>query len=212
MAFPTTDILDDFNRANEGPPPSGSWNTPSGYGGCLVDSNQVRGNSASFNQCLWSAEQFNDSEAYLQINQLTPGEHASICFDWSTPDFGSGYQVLVFLDSGTPTIEIYRIDTGAPTLLGTAIPVPTFDANDAIGAYHRPDGIIEIWTRISGVWSELTTRNDSTYSSGYAGIIIFGNNSFADNFGAGTHSEDQPAPPENPTLYGDSTFKQITAA
>ena len=42
MAFPTTGLLDDFNRADEGPPPSASWSISYGgpHGELKVSSNQ----------------------------------------------------------------------------------------------------------------------------------------------------------------------------
>ena len=42
MAFPTTGILDDFNRGNEGPPPSANWTT-------LVQGHKVVSNACTSN-------------------------------------------------------------------------------------------------------------------------------------------------------------------
>jgi hypothetical protein len=72
MTFPTTPILDDFNRANEGPPPSANWSAYHaswGFGdGLEVVSNQCKGNSYNLCGDWWSVETFgSDCEVYVTI-------------------------------------------------------------------------------------------------------------------------------------------------
>jgi hypothetical protein len=52
--FPTTGILDDFNRADAGPPPSASWTTPAGETGLVVSGNQCESDAGGPGWGAWN--------------------------------------------------------------------------------------------------------------------------------------------------------------
>lgn len=200
MAFPTTSILDDFNRANEGPPPSASWATPSGWDGLKVSGNQCIGDSATGGVAIWKTQYGPDCEVYATLTGMTGGANATwgivayaraSSLDFDTGDF---YKLSIDGDIGgicTWHISYQTIAGGgsAGELINGSF---TFNIGDAFGfslvgtiltAYHKP-GL--------GAWVNLGSISDSRVSAaGYPGISIDNDPLYTtgvtlDNFGAGT--------------------------
>ncbi len=191
MAFPSTSVLDSFNRSNEGPPPSSSWGSPAvdGKTGLRVVSNTVGPPSgASQSNAYWNTAFGADQEAYATISTM-PGNDNWIAFilRLSNPDSGSeAFYVISFEQrSGTDVVGVYLID-GDVTPLGAEIS-QALAVGDGIGAsiigstitvYHKP---------AAGSWGSIGTRSDSTLSGGgYIGLEISGATGRADDFGGGT--------------------------
>src|SRR2546426_7508013 len=71
--FPTTGVLDNFNRANENPLGNGTWTNPwaTGDGNLRILSNVVAVVSGGFSDAYWSAASFGpDAEAFVTITTL----------------------------------------------------------------------------------------------------------------------------------------------
>lgn len=188
MAFPTTEILDNFNRANEGPPPSASWTNV--YNGLKVSSNQCVGNTASDNISDWNVSTFGpDSECHAKI-PVFPSAGTGIGLGCRLTTHGSstqdGYWIIF---SYYNTLILGREDNGSFTQLGANIS-RTINEGDSIGievigtsnnikAYHKPSG---------GSWSSsLATRSDGTYTAaGYIGADNAHTSGAIDDFGGGT--------------------------
>src|SRR5688572_22948208 len=69
-SFPCTSLLDDFNRTNEGPPPSANWTTgvDGSTGGFAVSSNTAVAQDGSFSSAYWNATTFGpDTEVYVTM-------------------------------------------------------------------------------------------------------------------------------------------------
>jgi len=103
-------ILDNFARANQGPPPSASWTSspdPSVGGGLVVETNRVKGTTASTNnQAWWNAQQFGpDSRVFVEDVQ-----HHSQSWLW-----------LRLTNPGTATHSAYQAQIGNPTSLNYQI-------------------------------------------------------------------------------------------
>lgn len=65
-SFPATGILDNFNRTNEGPPPSASYTTPEGVAGLNVIGNAI-GGASSDGYATWNTSYATDQENALTL-------------------------------------------------------------------------------------------------------------------------------------------------
>lgn len=193
MPFPTTAILDNFNRANTGPPPSASWSQ--GYGGIFgqfkVVSNQAAVNSLIFGYAenYWNVATYADCEAYVTI-AAKPAAGSLFALMVRTVDIATnpdGYLLVLTPSAGTDTLQIDRGDNGVRTLLGAAVSQEV-SVGDSIGI-RAIGSTLTCWYKPSGgSWTELFSRTDATYSA--AGRIELITNSAAtivDDFGGGTY-------------------------
>lgn len=189
MAFPTTSVLDDFNRANTGPPPSASWSTGAipGNGGMKVVSNQVGGDTNSGCDAYYNVATYGpDSEAYitLAVKPATTAEFWWLSLRLATPGTAGvdGYEI----DVTSNAVSIWRVTNGGYTQLGSDISV-TFANGEKLGA-EIIGSTLAVYRYTGGAWgAALGTRTDSTYSA--AGSIGIGADEAAmrgDDFGGGT--------------------------
>lgn len=187
--FKTTGILDDFNRADEGPPPSASWTTPTGHSGLSVNTNQCAGSGAT-NSGYWNPTTFGaNAEAYATIAVL-PGNSSVIGMIVRVLQPGSsttfdGYGISFLQAAGTDSISIQRVDNGTGTTLGSTIS-QEISTNDILGILCR-GSTISAWRESGGVISELGNRTDTTYAAG--GNVLFvvqGTTGRIDDCGGGT--------------------------
>lgn len=182
MAFPTTGILDNFNRANEGPPPSASWSTPAGLSGCVVSSNQCAAAAAN-GFAVWNTSYNDAQECYATIAVMS----GSVAVFARMQNTGSGatldgYSVV----TGGTTIYIQRIDNGGATTLGSPIS-QTVSAGDAIGIVVNGSSIQSWYKASGGSWTLIDTQTDSTYSgSGQPAVVMTDTTARLDDFGGGT--------------------------
>lgn len=187
-SFPTTSILDNFNRANQGPPPSSSWTTgvDGGTGGFSVNSNEAKVEDATHSTAYWNVTNFGpDIEVYITLGStIGPSRLYWRIQQEGTSGF-DGYALLAY----TPTNElyIYRIDNGSYTQLGAAIS-QTFAVGDSFGAKMVGSTITIYYKTAAGSWTSVGSRSDSTYTgAGKLGISAFDSTSIKlDNFGGGT--------------------------
>ena len=204
MAFPTTPILDNFNRADGGLGANWTYMDFGGAGGGpAIISNQVGPDAAGdFALMIYNASTYGpDVEAYIDVpTKISSGtEVNTIGFYTSSGSFATldGYYVSPPEAAGTSWL-IARRDDGAATQLGATF-TQSFANGDAFGM-ARIGNDIEAWHRTGGVWSLLATRTDSTYVG--AGKLAFsasdnsGGAYRLDNFGGGV---------------ADATVKQRTA-
>lgn len=188
MSFPTTSMLDDFNRANTGPPPSANWTTAifSGESGMSVSGNTLA-SGAPPSSTYWSAASYGpDVEVYATILNTTT-ERGGLLARLSNLGAGalSGYYLLAA--TNVSAIRVYRIDATSLTQLGADISQVVADG-DAIGM-ALIGSAINVWYKNGGnPWAQLSTRTDSNYiSSGRIGVRALDSSSaFLDDFGGGT--------------------------
>lgn len=164
MPFPSAPILDNFNRANEGPPMTG-W-TAFGSIGLKVLTNQCAPFDTADNSGYWTtAMTSSDVECYVTIatHPIAGGETA--VFARHNPAgggaYGSYYQVSHLPVAGTDTVVIYRVDASVATTLAT------FNQELAAGnklGIRCIGSTIEAWVFTSGAWKMLGWVADSTYT------------------------------------------------
>jgi hypothetical protein len=193
--FPTTSVLDDFNRANEGPPPSANWATDQyglGLAGFQVTSNQL---DASNNNATayWSASTFGpDCECYVTLTTWTFASNDVDLVARLQGGVGTsavdGYTVKSTSVSGASndTIKIMRLDNASNTQLGATITLELANGDGlgmecdgtSISAYYKPSG---------GSWIRADSRTDATHAgAGNLGIFTGNTGAVFDDFGGGT--------------------------
>lgn len=124
MAFPTTSILDAFNRADEGPPPSANW-TADPFNVSTVG-HEVISNAASNGQhTYWSAASFAaDQEAYVTISNLNGGTGGGLFMRVQSPGTSGadGYECNWngTTVSVTRVIDAYAVETTIDSVTTTA--------------------------------------------------------------------------------------------
>ena len=196
MAFPTTAVLDNFNRTNEGPPPSASWT--GSIKDISTDNLEVISNTLQSGggdgQAYWDLTTFGpDSEAYTDVPAMTTT--AGTWMDLfvrigGTPplltDCYMGELYNVTADS--PGYYIFRIDNSASTQLGASIDSSAFSDGDSLGLEALGTAITMYRKPAAGSWASLGSRTDATYgTAGFIGVRVVETAGYElDNFGGGT--------------------------
>ena len=158
MGFPSTPILDDFNRPDEDP--MTGW-TDTGGGWEIVSNQMVQGGFDPANSRYDT--QFNsDQEFYVTIVTASTTDNASISTYARLTTGWNGYSVGWLKKSGTDELVINRLDSGVPTQLGATILLELGDG-DKLG-FRAVGSTIEAWTDTGGGWTLSGSRTDSTYS------------------------------------------------
>jgi hypothetical protein len=195
MAFPTTGLLDDFNRAN-GLLVTGNWSNDTFNFGATsnaltVNSNQATPENASYGEAYWNPTTFGpDSEVF--VTYATAAHNGG---DWgvglraTNPDSVNvdGYRCAVFQLAGNDEVKLYRVDNGVATQLGVTI-TQNFSVGDSFGA-EMIGSTLQVYIKTGGSWSSIGSRSDGTYTgAGYIGMYTFstGANGRLDDFSGGT--------------------------
>lgn len=200
MPFPTTSILDNFNRTDEGPPPSASWDYPIASfvpNGLSVISNTLGRTPSNFGGAYWSASTFGpDSELYGTISTMVGSDTIDfgLLLRIQSPGSGGaggagmdGYYVSFTRNSPNYQLLIYRIDNAVFTQLGTTQTPGNLVVGDKIGAQIIGNSIQAYRDSGSGWASYGTPETDSTYSgAGYVGVVIADPTGRMDDVGGGT--------------------------
>ncbi len=183
MAFPVNGIIDNFNRANEGPPMTG-WADL--IAGLVVAANVCDVGGPGLNASYWTTIMTAaDCEVYATIASVPASNRSMYVMariaDIAAPSF-DGYALKFNKLSGTDTLQIIRIDNGTETVLGA-----NFSQELAVG--HK-FGLEIVGTTLTAYvdtgsgWTSLGSRTDGTYSAaGYLGLGIASGT--CDNFGGG---------------------------
>lgn len=181
MVFPTTGLLDDFNRADEGPPPSASWSNI-GTDGIQVISNEVGSNGSGFRRSVFDTTFGPDCEVFVTIT-VKPGAPQGFAIYLRNKETGDtatwdGYKLQLQDQSGTDKWEIYRIDNGAKTKLGSTLTLE-FNVSDRFGL-EAIGSTLKAYHDTGTGFSEVMSRTDSTY--GAAGTIGAGQRDITGRF------------------------------
>ena len=194
-AFPTTGVLDNFNRADEDPLANGTWSGAITSGGeqCRIVSNAVQGRATAghVGTSYWGGTFGPDSEVFIDITTraATAGDKAGVFLRIVNPGTASvdGYIALIRFDVAGDLIRVLRLDNAVETQIGSDINVsPNFVSGDGFGM-SMVGSTITLYKRLSGTWSSLGTITDATYSAaGNIGVDSEAPDFVGDNFGGGT--------------------------
>ncbi len=203
--FPTSPVLDSFNRANGAI--GSSW---SGYPGAFsILTNQLDVTSGGWNtSIMWSPTSFGaNQEAYVTLNQLDAGngnEHALILKSQSSTSNTSGL-LYVMYDHAAKVVQVWtRHPTQDWVQQGASIPV-TFAVGDQFGARARADGTLEVYRNGTLLGTRSITSWPFYANGGYIGLwFVKANGVLADNFGGG-NTGNGTAPTNTPTRTPTAT-------
>jgi hypothetical protein len=192
MAFPTTSILDNFNRANEDL--TTPWlNWPLVNDNLHVISNEVGVPTSISQGNLYGISHGPDVEYYITIRALPP-EGGGFSLTWrqsTTTSTDTRYFLDVnrvaganndTLNFGKAIAGSYTTDIGGAINLGLDLAI-----GDAIGIEMIGSGLTVYHKPSAGSWTSVGTRSDSSITSaGYGGIFMNQLDNKLDDFGGGT--------------------------
>jgi len=188
-AFPTTSLLDNFNRPNEDPI-TGSWDQPvwNGDASAKIITNQAASNNAGggWGGAWWTTTFANDQEVWATVPTFDSGaasnEQMGLFFRLADPGLTTmdGYVVHFGIDN---IVRVNRVDNLVATQLGSDILHDSVDG-DKIGAEMVGTTITPYYDSGFG-WTALSTRTDSTYTAGFIGWELSKTGQRADDFSGG---------------------------
>jgi len=180
--FPTTAVLDDFNRANG--PVGGAW--VGDVNGFVVNTNQGA-QSCCYVSAVWDGAVFGpDQEAYIRLNAITASapEHDLMLKVQGTSYAAGHIEVRYDATAGRVQVSTHTPATGWVNR-GTPITV-TFVAGDRFGARARPDGTIEVYRNATMIGSRSAGNWPHSALGGRIGFTMDGAlTSRLDDFGGG---------------------------
>lgn len=190
-----SNILDDFNRADEGPPPSANW-TGRG-GGLVVDTNECAADVGeglgigTYNGLITNGQIF--AQLTVLPNDTSSADVFARFIDWDN------YLDLKIMrnDATGDTVELFEL-TGGLSTLDTGPYSIVLQAGDSFGL--KLNGItVEIWRKPSGgSWVPLG-GGATIEREGYPGFGLLDTTGRWDNFG-GCVSAETPLPPPPPPI------------
>lgn len=202
MAFPTTPILDDFNRADGAL--GANWTNPieAGNPAPTVFSNAAVGTGSVFNDAYWNPSTFLNVEVYCSIPAAATSWAVGLLYA-RTNNEGPSTNDYKLVFHSTDGLNIYRqiggVDTGplasdAATLAVAGMKVGMRVTN--VGA----DIFLEIWADTGSGWTLRASATDTgaiasfpaVAAAGHIGFDLYGDGASLtrsiDNFGGGTVS------------------------
>lgn len=205
MTFPTLGILDNFNRANEGPPPGANWVNgyfTNKYGAdpnytLKVDTNKAVVNETAGGGSVYNTI-FNEPVEFYFTVAAVQAIGNSYFLNWAVQSRDvyttEDYYLGVVGINGFPTVNLFverdYLDHTVE-LYNQFVNLGGFDVGDKYGI-RQTGASIEIWTNIAGGgWTLLATVTDpdTPMSSGYASLETYtaipSLDSAFDDFGGG---------------------------
>ncbi|MFT3893673.1 MAG: DNRLRE domain-containing protein [Anaerolineales bacterium] len=215
--FPSTAVLDNFNRADNSGLGSG-WNgIVSGYD---ILSNKVDVKTGD-NYIYWQGGSYSaDQEAYVTLSMVdtisSNSEQDLLLKSQSASGWTDGVLEVLYNRSNQQA-EVWSYDpTRSPTWLSHCTISVQFANGDQFGARSRANGDVEVYK--NGVSQGSTTCNVSSWrfynASGYIGLwFINASNAVVDDFGGGNVSSSPTNTPTNTatattTPLATNTFTQ----
>ena len=154
--FPTTPILDNFQRPDENPlSDGGKWSSLFTTNLELV-SHQALSNSGSSAGNYWNPTTFTDLEVYAQVT-VPPMKNAIAVQAW---DLSSGDGYGCSWAPSTNSFYIVRYDTGVEHAVESV--VQTLSAGDSIGL-SRMGSTFTCYQEHGGIWNAVVAATDATY-------------------------------------------------
>jgi len=174
MPFPTTNLIDDFNRANQ-LPPSANWSLLTGVNVQMKVLNNTCVPDANNASDYWNVGTFGpDSEVFATISSLPDaGKRLRLLLRIQQPGSAAfdGYAVEIYRPTtGSHEVFIKRWDNQAETTL-----LGPLNQNFAVGdrfGLQAEGTTLRAWIEVGAGWTMLGSTTDTTYqSAGYIGII-----------------------------------------
>lgn len=197
--FPTTAILDNFNRSDETPVSTNWTNGVTGTGECDLVGNLLTGANSGTEDCYYNVSTFGaNQEVFVSLPNATT--HANdvnlrvfMCLQdgigTATVD-GYGFRYRKVTGASNDIIQMFKMTNAGFSNLGTAH-TEEFSDGDQVGMsingttltlYYRSGG--------TGSWVQVDQTTDSDHSCGSTnlGILLADPTHDADDFGGGNIS------------------------
>lgn len=219
--FPRTSVLDDFNRADEGPPPSANWTTGiagelggsyPGFGFAVI-SNQINHGGSDVSQQFWNDSLFGpDSEAYITVSDGFGLAAAGLAVRLTNigESTTAGYLARVRVSGVDRTYFIYKVTDGGLTVLASSSESGAGSATGDRYGIRAVGDVLELWGDTGDGWEVKLSVSDSEYTSaGNLGVFAEGSSgSRLDDFGGGSLITAVTVTPDTKTLIS-TTFVPI---
>lgn len=164
MTFPLTGILDNFNRSNEGPPPSSNWDIV--QHGHVVSSNQANATETDDILSVWTAATYDNPEAYLTVAGADTASVYSFYLlrGYATVAAQDGYEAWFDLRTGYKVLHMCRVDNQEETQLDDLVDISDIATGDKVGCRLLNNVLSAWWQPAGGNWTLLAVRTDNTYT------------------------------------------------
>lgn len=212
MAFPTTSVLDNFNRADENPlDNTGNWRYSVFHSGpespqhstfklvsnAVMDDSTADGGASG--QAYWNTSTFGPAvEVYVTLSTVWSAAGSDFWFfiHMTGPDTPGdstlcGYLAYALYNAGAWRYQINRWDNGVGTEIQSFQIGPTLSAGDKLGFECTSGGQMTWYYKAAaGSWgaaSGLSSVTDTTYTTGYIAFEkgYLDTTSVLDDFGGG---------------------------
>lgn len=191
-AFPHVALIDDFNRANEGPPPSASWSNYVGAG-LLVDTNRVSTSdvSASDNGSYYNVRKYGPDIDVTALISTKGTRWFSLAVRLRQESDGTWSGLEILLDSSpVNSAVVFELYHNVYTQVQPQFPF-TWATGDSFGV-RLTGPVIQPYYKIgAGAWNPVGPSWISyvALEAGYCGLNIAQKNTFGDDFSVGTLPE-----------------------
>jgi hypothetical protein len=202
-AFPTTSVLDNFNRTAEDPlSDGGNWTTAvlSTDAQLKTNGTLVQGSSATVNSSYRSNTTYGpNTESFFTLTTKSGSNIVGTYDRLVNPGSAGatdGYADQLGNIAATDEHRISRYDDSVPTQI--ANPAQEMSSGDAMGLESIGSTHAAYYKASGGSWTQLGTASDATYSAaGNIGLRVNNVNHTADDFGGGTvvAATRRPIPP-----------------
>lgn len=198
MTFPSTPLIDDFNRTNEGPPPSASWDNAVNWFGAGYDlitaSNACKQNNSGGGGAFYGTIFAANQEVYYTISDLQNigGNSSSYLLHARLDSLTSGtneFYLQVHMQAINPgkiKFEFLRPFPISQSVLVSG----SLSIGDQIGLQCIGTSITVWYKPVAGAWTQVLSFTDSrANTNGYIGVEIFdpsGKVAAIDNFSGGS--------------------------
>lgn len=190
MAFPSTGVLDTFDRANSTTSLGANWTADAygeGQGSLGVISNTAYSSDATTRSNFWNVADYGpDVEAHCTLSTAS-SDYIGLGIRLQDTGGAGGDVDGYAVEFQTTSIRVYRLDNTGFTQLGATITIsPALANGDGVGA-EMSGTTITVYKRVGGTWTSEGTRTDSTYSAaGKIALQIDLNTTRVDDYGGGT--------------------------
>ena len=199
--FPTTGVLDNFNRADGAL--GANWTNPvygSGVGAWTIISNQAGIATLAERWSGWNVAGYgNESEVYVTLSTLpttVTDNNVNVMSGSAFASASTGYLVAAIVVSSAWVTQLYRVDSGL-SFVQLGADISTAWASGNILGMERTGTDINAY-RNTGSWALVGTRSSATYTvTGYLSMDTFpasGSGVRVDDFSGGTITSEVVTP------------------
>lgn len=187
MTFPLTPILDDFNRDDEGPPPSGSWAASPGFPGHSVVSQQIRDVGEGTSETRWLTSYGPNQEAYITIAGNVNSDvfyQVNLAIRATVDGTATTCYFLEFdVSSGIGSFYLNKRIGEVVSIIGT-ISLGTISVGAIIGIRGQGNRLSCWYSSDGGTYTQvISVTDDDILTDGY--LIVNSTAAILDNFGGG---------------------------